>query len=86
MELRVRRITQFTFEKVISCFTMMTEKRRLKSSWEDSKRAEVETGRYEFPHEKKRLLNPNITPIEIERINILGVKSVKGTLLVNLKR
>lgn len=41
----VRRITQLRLENVIFCFTMMAERMRLKTSWEERRRDEVETGR-----------------------------------------
>lgn len=44
-ELIVRRITQLRFENVIFCLTMMTERMRLKTSWDERRREEVETGR-----------------------------------------
>jgi hypothetical protein len=50
---------------------MMAERMRLKTSCDDSKSAEVETGRYATPHEIKRLLNPNSERVsfgEIEEI------------------
>lgn len=44
-ELSVKRITQLRFEKVILCLTMMTEKMRLKTSCDDKRREEVDTGK-----------------------------------------
>lgn len=82
----MRRITQLRFEKVIFCLTMMADRMRVKTSCEDSKRAEVESGRYEFPQEKSRLFNPSMRPIKVDKRNIFGVKSAKGCLVVSLKR
>ena len=85
MEAKVMRITVLRFEKVIFCFTMMTERMRLKTNWEDRRSAEVETGRYATPHEIRRLLNPNMIPTKIDKDNIFVLKSVKGFLLVKLR-
>lgn len=81
-ELSVRRMTQLRFEKVTFCFTIMTERIRLKTSCVERRRDEVETGRYELPHEKRRLLTPRQRPTKMERARSRVVKPEKGRLSV----
>lgn len=76
----VNKITQFKFMKVIFCFTMITDKMRLNTNCDDKRRDDVDTGRYELPHENKRLFTPNMKPMKIDKAKILGVKPVKGFL------
>lgn len=79
-------MTQLRLENVILCFTMTTERIRVKPSWDDSSREEVDMGRYEFPHEKSKLLTPNRKPMITDRENNFGVNLEKGRLFVHLNR
>lgn len=47
---------------------------------------EVETGRYEFPQEKRKLLKPSRRPIRVDVSSSFGVNFVNGFLLVQLKK
>lgn len=85
-ELRVKRTTQLRLQKVIFCFTMITARMRVKASWEERSKEEVETGRYEFPHEKSKLLMPNRNPMITDSDKSFGVNREKGRLSVHLKR
>lgn len=85
-ELTVRRMTQLRLENVTFCLTMRMDRRRLKTSCEERRREEVDTGRLEFPIEKRRLLRPNMRPTKIEIAKILGVNWVKGLLEVRLRK
>ena len=67
----VNRMTQLRFMKVIFCFTMITDRMRLNTNWDDKRRAEVDTGRYELPQEKRRLFRPSIRPMKIDKAWIL---------------
>lgn len=84
-ELNVKRTTQLRFEKVTFCFTMITDKIRVKMSCVERRSDDVDTGRYEVPHEKRKLLKPRMSPITTEKRRWRCVKRVKGRRLVVLK-
>lgn len=44
-EPNVNRITQLRLLKVIFCLTMMTDRKRVNTNWDDKRREEVDTGR-----------------------------------------
>lgn len=78
-------MTQFRLEKVILCLTMITERMRVKASWDDRSNEEVETGKYEFPQENSKLLMPRKKPMIIDKVKSFGVNLEKGRLSVHLK-
>lgn len=84
-ELNVNRTTQLRFEKVIFCFTMILDKMRVKTSCVERRSDDVDTGRYEVPHEKRKLLKPRTSPINTEKMRWRSVKRVKGRRVVVLR-